>query len=85
MLNLAARHLPTIYPFRYYVAGGGLAYGPDQIEQMQSAAGHIDRILKGEKPADVPCKHRQVLSAHHLKTRSDDPSRAACARGEVME
>src|SRR5262245_9001520 len=56
IISLAARHrLPTIYPFRYYVAGGGLlAYGPNQIEQMQSAAGYVDRILKGARPADLP-------------------------------
>jgi putative tryptophan/tyrosine transport system substrate-binding protein len=54
--TLAARQrLPTIYPFRYYVAGGGLlAYGPDQIDQFRRAAGYVDRILKGEKPADLP-------------------------------
>jgi ABC-type uncharacterized transport system substrate-binding protein len=56
IIALAARHrLPAIYPFRYYVAGGGLiSYGPDTVDQYRRAAGYVDRILKGEKPADLP-------------------------------
>ena len=52
----AAQHrLPAIYPYRYFVAAGGLAcYGPDTIDQYRRAAGYVDRILKGEKPADLP-------------------------------
>jgi putative ABC transport system substrate-binding protein len=53
---LAARHqLPAIYPYRYFATDGGLiSYGPDQIDQWRGAARYIDRILKGEKPADLP-------------------------------
>ena len=53
---LAARHnLPAVYPFRYYVAAGGLiCYGPNESQQYRLAAGYVDRILKGEKPADLP-------------------------------
>jgi len=53
---LAARHrLPAVYFARHYVAAGGLiSYGPDQVEQFRQAAGYVDRILKGEKPADLP-------------------------------
>src|ERR1700730_5487963 len=53
---LAARHgLPAVYSTRQYVAAGGLiSYGPDMIEQYRRAAGYVDRILKGEKPADLP-------------------------------
>jgi putative ABC transport system substrate-binding protein len=56
IVSLAARHhLPAVYPFRYHVAAGGLiSYGPDPIDQYRRAAGYVDRILKGEKPADLP-------------------------------
>ena len=54
--TLAQRYkVPTIYPFRYFVGGGGLiSYGPDSVDQYRRAAGYVDRILKGEKPADLP-------------------------------
>ena len=54
--TVAARHkLPAVFPTRYYVSGGGLiSYGPDLIDQFRRAAGYVDRILKGEKPADLP-------------------------------
>jgi len=53
---LAARHkLPAVYPYRYFVTNGGLiCYGPDLIDQYRQAAGYIDRILKGDKPGDLP-------------------------------
>src|SRR5262245_6259677 len=56
ILSLAARlRLPAVYPYRYFIAAGGLAcYGPDTIDQYRRAAAYIDRILKGEKPADLP-------------------------------
>jgi len=56
IISLAARHrLPAVYPFRYYVTSGGLvSYGPDLVEPYRRAAGYVDRILKGEKPADLP-------------------------------
>src|SRR5262249_61463876 len=54
--TLAARHnLPAVYPFRYFVKAGGLiSYGPDFPKQFQQAATYVDRILKGERPADLP-------------------------------
>ena len=56
IIALAAQHgLPAVYPYRYHVADGGLVcYGPDTIEQYRRAGGYVDRILKGEKPADLP-------------------------------
>jgi putative ABC transport system substrate-binding protein len=56
IISLAAQHrLPATYPFRSFVADGGLiGYGPDPIDTHRQAAGYVDRILKGEKPADLP-------------------------------
>ena len=56
IINLAARHkLPAVYVTRYFVMDGGLiSYGIDYLDQYRQAAGYVDRILKGEKPADLP-------------------------------
>jgi ABC-type uncharacterized transport system substrate-binding protein len=56
IITVAARQrLPAVYPYPYYVSDGGLiCYGPNELEQYGQAAGYIDRILKGEKPADLP-------------------------------
>jgi putative ABC transport system substrate-binding protein len=68
---LAARHkLPAVYPFRYFASAGGLiSYGVDQLDEYHRAAVYVDRILKGEKPADLPVqaptKHELVIN---LKT-----------------
>ncbi len=55
IVTLAARQrLPAVYSDRLFVSAGGMSYGPDQIDQYRRAAGYVDRILKGEKPADLP-------------------------------
>ena len=56
IIALAARHrLPAVYYSRYFVTGGGLiSYGPDFSDQFRRAAAYVDRILKGEKPGDLP-------------------------------
>ena len=56
IVRLAARYkLPAVYNWRFFVTSGGLiSYGPNFVDQHRQAAGYIDRILKGEKPADLP-------------------------------
>ena len=56
IIALADKHrLPAVYPFKFFASAGGLfSYGPDTLDQFRRAAGYVDRILKGEKPADMP-------------------------------
>jgi putative ABC transport system substrate-binding protein len=56
IVALAAKYrLPAVYPFRFFPTSGGLlSYGIDQVEQWRPAARYVDRILRGEKPADLP-------------------------------
>ena len=74
IVMLAARHkLPAVYPSRFFVAGGGLiSYGPDLIDQYRSAADYASRVLKGEKPADLPVqaptKYETVINLKTAKT-----------------
>jgi putative tryptophan/tyrosine transport system substrate-binding protein len=68
---LAARYkLPAVYPERHFVAAGGLiSYGPDFLDQYRRVAGYVDRILKGEKPADLPAQAPTKYElANNLKT-----------------
>jgi putative tryptophan/tyrosine transport system substrate-binding protein len=62
--------LPAVYPFRYFVTSGGLiSYGPDPIDEFRRAASYVDRILKGEKAADLPVQAPTTYElAINLKT-----------------
>src|SRR5262245_27364537 len=89
---LERRHrLPSVYPYAHFATGGGLAsYGPDQIDQFRRAAGYVDRILKGEKRADLPVqapiKYVLVINLKTAKALGLDIPPTLLARAdEVIE
>jgi putative ABC transport system substrate-binding protein len=92
IVTLAARHkLPAVYFGRFIVAAGGLiSYGPDLVDQHRLAAGYVDRILKGEKPADLPVqaptKYELVINLKTAKALSLTISQTLLSRAdEVIE
>ena len=92
IIELAAQHrLPAVYNSRYWIADGGLvSYGPDVLDQYRHAAGYVDRILKGEKPADLPVqaptKYELVINVKTAKALGLDlPSSLLGRADEVIE
>jgi putative tryptophan/tyrosine transport system substrate-binding protein len=67
IISLATRHrLPAVYPYRLFVAAGGLmAYGPDVLDQYRHAASYVDRILRGEKPANLSVQRPNKIRPRH--------------------
>ena len=92
IITLAARHrLPAVYPYPYFAHSGGLvAYGPDVVSQVRRAAGYVDRILKGAKPADLPVqaptKYELVINLKTAKALGlEIPSSVLARADEVIE
>jgi putative tryptophan/tyrosine transport system substrate-binding protein len=90
IITLAARHkLPAVYYERLFVTGGGLiSYGLDLVDQYRRAAGYVDRILKGEKPADLPVqaptKYELVINLKTAKGLGLDVPAAVLARADAV-
>jgi len=92
IISLAARYkLPSVYPYRYYAVDGGLiTYGPNTHDPIQRAAGYVDRILKGERPADLPVqaptKYEMVINLKTAKVLGIEMPVSVLARAdEVIE
>ena len=88
IITLAAQHrLPAVYPYRRFVDDGGLvSYGPDFVDQYRQAAGYVDRVLKGEKPAEMPVqapiKYGIVINLKTIKSLGLTVPPAVLARAD---
>jgi putative ABC transport system substrate-binding protein len=88
IIKLASQNrLPAVYSDRVFVAAGGLiSYGPDRVDQFRRAAGYVDRILKGEKPADLPVqqptKYETVINLRTAKALGVDIPAAVLVRAD---
>src|SRR5262249_39001557 len=92
IIRLAAKHrLPAVYTYRFFAADGGLvSYGADSIDPFRQAASYVDRILKGEKPAELPVqmpnKYELVINMKTAKALGLDVPGSVFARAdEVIE
>ena len=92
IIKLAAQHqLPAVYPLRIFAADGGLiSYGPDIVDQFRRAASYVDRVLKGEKPADLPVqaptKYELIVNLKTAKALGFTlPSSVLARADEVIE
>ena len=92
MITFAARHkLPSVYPFRFFATAGGLiSYGPNFDDELRSTAGYVDRILRGEKPGDLPVqaptKYQMVINLKTAKAFGISVPRPLLERAdEVIE
>ena len=92
IVTLAARYrLPAVYPFSYFVTDGGLiSYGPNSIDGYRRAAQYVDRILRGEKPANLPVqaptKYELLISLKSAKALGlDIPATVLARADEVIE
>jgi putative tryptophan/tyrosine transport system substrate-binding protein len=90
IVTLAARRqLPAVYPYRFFVADGGLvSYGPDNIEPYRRAASYVDRILKGENPADLPVqtptRYELVVNLRTAKALNIEVPQTLLARADEV-
>jgi putative ABC transport system substrate-binding protein len=91
VISAVKDRLPLVYPYRYYTAAGGLfSYGPDTVDQYRLAASYVDRILKGERPADLPVqfptKYTLVINLKTAKTLGlTVPDKLLALADEVLE
>ena len=85
IISLAAQlHLPAVYGYREFVTSGGLiCYGPDMVDQHRRAAAYVDRILKGERPADLPVQAPTKYELEHVPPQLNQGDSRGAKDGRV--